>query len=94
MSTFLLTRGRYSFDWIKRFDSLAKTYEFSKVTQRIGKKLFQSSRTYAVKWQFLAKNQYYFCLPDTEIDLILNIKACYSILVKESNYRPDRVSDG
>jgi hypothetical protein len=32
-------------------------YEFSKITDRIGKKLFQSSRTYAVKWQFLAENQ-------------------------------------
>jgi hypothetical protein len=31
-------------------------YEFSKITDRIGKKLFQSSRTYAVKWQFLAEN--------------------------------------
>jgi hypothetical protein len=31
-------------------------YEFSKITNRIGKKLLQSSRTYAVKWQFLAKN--------------------------------------
>jgi hypothetical protein len=30
--------------------------EFSKITNRIGKKLFQSSRTYAVKRQFLAKN--------------------------------------
>jgi hypothetical protein len=26
-------------------------YEFSKITDRIGKKLFQSSRTYAVNWQ-------------------------------------------
>jgi hypothetical protein len=30
-------------------------YEFSKITNRIGKKLFQSLRTYAVKWQFLAE---------------------------------------
>jgi hypothetical protein len=29
----------------------------AKITHRIGKKLFQSSRTYAVKWQFLAENQ-------------------------------------
>jgi hypothetical protein len=32
-------------------------YEFSKITNRIEKKLFQSSRTYAVKWEFLAKIQ-------------------------------------
>jgi hypothetical protein len=46
-------------------------YEFSKITHRIRKKLFQSSRTYAVKWQFFAKNHSYFCLPASEIDAIL-----------------------
>jgi hypothetical protein len=31
-------------------------YEFSKITNRIEqKKLIESSRTYAVKWQFLAE---------------------------------------
>jgi hypothetical protein len=30
-------------------------YEFSKIANRIGEKLIESSRTYAVKWQFLAK---------------------------------------
>jgi hypothetical protein len=37
----------------------------------MGEKLFQSSRTYAVKWQFLAENQTYFCLLATEIGSIL-----------------------
>jgi hypothetical protein len=38
--------------WNSTFDSSTKSYEFSKITDRIRKKLFQSSRTYAVKWQF------------------------------------------
>jgi hypothetical protein len=50
-------------------------YEFSKITHRIGKKLFQSSRTFAVKWQFFAENQSKCCLPASLID---------SILMKES----------
>jgi hypothetical protein len=33
-------------------------------------------------------------LPASLIDPILKNKACCSILIKESNYRPDRVSDG
>jgi hypothetical protein len=52
---------------------------------------FQSSCTYAVKWQFLAENQSNFCLPASLIDPILKSKACCSFLLKESNYRPDRV---
>jgi hypothetical protein len=55
MSTFLLTRGMYSSDWIRRFDSSTLCYEFSNIPNRIGKKLIESSRTYAVKWQFLAE---------------------------------------
>jgi hypothetical protein len=47
-------------------------YEFSKIIHIIGEKLFQSSRTYAVKWQFLAENQSNFHLPASDIDLILN----------------------
>jgi hypothetical protein len=35
----------------------------------ISEKLFQSSRTYAVKWQFLAENQHYFCLPASLVEL-------------------------
>jgi hypothetical protein len=35
------------------------------------KKLFQSWRTYAVKWPVFAENQSYFYLPATEIDSIL-----------------------
>jgi hypothetical protein len=34
------------------------------------------------------------CLPASFIDPILNNKACCSFLLKESNCRPDRVSDG
>jgi hypothetical protein len=37
MSTFLLTRGRYSYDLISEFDSSTKCYEFSKITNRIEK---------------------------------------------------------
>jgi hypothetical protein len=69
-------------------------YEFSKITNHIGKKLFQSSRTYAVKWQFLAEIPTQSYLPASLIDPILKNKACCSILIKELNYRPDRVSDG
>jgi hypothetical protein len=57
--------------WISTFDSSTKSYEFSKITDRIGKKLFQSSRTYALNWRFLAKNQSKFCLPASLIDPIL-----------------------
>jgi hypothetical protein len=68
--------------WNRTFDSSTKSYEFSKITDHIGKKLFQSSRTYAVNWQFLAENQSKFCLPASLIDPILKNKACYSILPK------------
>jgi hypothetical protein len=46
--------------------NLAKSLIVSK------KQLFYSSRTYAVKWQFLAKNQSKFCLPASLIDPILS----------------------
>jgi hypothetical protein len=66
-------------------------YEFSKITNRIGKKLFQSSRTYAVEGSFWPK-----ILPsgklgrsDTQEQRMLS-----PILTEESNYRPDRISDG
>jgi hypothetical protein len=55
--------------------------EFSKISHRIGKKLSQSSRTYAVKWQFFAENQSYFCLPASLIDPILKSRAYCSILI-------------
>jgi hypothetical protein len=47
---------RCLYGWIGRFDSSTMCYEFSKITTHLGKKLFQSSRTYAVKWQFWAEN--------------------------------------
>jgi hypothetical protein len=47
-----------------------------------------------VKWQFFAKNPSYFSLPTKDNKSILKNKACFSILIKESNYCPQRVSDG
>jgi hypothetical protein len=50
-------------------------YAFSKITHRIGKKLTESSRTYAVKRQFCAGILSFLYLPATEIDSILKKNA-------------------
>jgi hypothetical protein len=59
-------------------------------THRLEKEKNETPRTFAVKKGIFHP----LTQPASLIDLILKSKACYSILIKESNYCPQRVSNG
>jgi hypothetical protein len=93
MSTFLLTRGRYSSDWISRFDSSTLCYEFSKITHCIGKKYCNHRAPMQWNGSFWPKISPIFAFRLQRSIQYSRIKACFLILLKESNYRPYRVSE-